>query len=187
MAMPTSEMSYRLLDGRQAAALACEMQALHDEVYTAPPFRHEMDAAEFTRRWRVQSRQPGFALAEARHGGYLIGFAAGMPLRLSTSWWRDLTSPLPEEVTTEHPGRTFALTDLLVRAAWRRQGIGRELHDAVLSGRAEERATLTVDPAAGPALAALQRWGWRKAGRARNPRPGEPALDVLIRDLPAAR
>jgi GNAT superfamily N-acetyltransferase len=185
--MPTSEMSYRLLDGRQAAALAGEMQALHAEVYTAPPFRHDVDAAEFTRRWRVRCRQPGFALAEARHGGYLLGFAAGMPLRPSTSWWRELTTPLPEEVTTEHPGRTFALTDLLVRAAWRRQGIGRELHDAILAARTEERATLTIDQAAAPALAALQRWGWRKAGRARNPRPGGPALDVLIRPLPAAR
>ena len=184
--MPTSEMSYRLLDGRQAAALAGEMQALHAEVYAAPPFRHEVDAAEFARRWRVQCRQPGSALAEARHGGYLVGFAAGLPLRPSSSWWRELTSPLPDAVTTEHPGRTFALTDLLVRAAWRRQGIGRELHDAILAGRPEERATLTADPAATQALAALQRWGWRKAGRARNPRPGEPALDVLIREFSAA-
>jgi ribosomal protein S18 acetylase RimI-like enzyme len=180
-------MSYRLLDGRPAAALAGEMQELHAEVYTAPPFRHELHAGEFARRWRVQCRQPGFALAEARHGGYLVGFATGMTLRPSTSWWRELTTPLPDEVTTEHPGRTFVLTDLLVRAAWRRQGIGRELHDAILAGRAEERATLTVDPAAAQALAALRRWGWRKAGRARTPRPGGPALDVLIRALPAAR
>jgi GNAT superfamily N-acetyltransferase len=187
MTMSTSEMSLRLLDGRQAAALAGEMQALHAEVYSAPPFRHEVDAGGFARRWRVQCRQPGFALAEARHGGYLVGFAAGMPLRPSTSWWRELTSPLPDAITTEHPGRTFALTDLLVRAAWRRQGIGRDLHDAILAGRAEERATLAIDPAAAPALAALQRWGWQKAARARNPRPGEPALDVLIRPLPAAR
>jgi len=37
-------------------------------------------------RFRVQRRQPGFALAEARHGDYLVGYAAGMPLRPSTSW-----------------------------------------------------------------------------------------------------
>jgi hypothetical protein len=36
-----------------------------------------------------------------------------------------VTTPLPGEIVTEHSGRTFALTELLVRAAWRRQGIGR--------------------------------------------------------------
>ena len=114
--------------------------------------------------WR---RQPGFALAEARHGGYLVGYASGMPLRPSTSWWRDLTTPLPPEVTAEHPGRTFALTELLVRASWRRQGIGRDLHELLLGGRTEERATLTVPPGAGAAQAAFRSWGWRKVARAR--------------------
>ena len=70
----------------------------------------------FAGRLGVRRRQPGFALAEARHGDYLVGFATGMPLRPSTSWWKDLTAPLPAEVTTEYPGRTFALTELLVRA-----------------------------------------------------------------------
>ncbi len=111
----------------------------------------------------MQRRQPGFALAEARHGGYLVGYAAGMPLRPATSWWRHLTTPLAEEITTEHPGRTFALTDLLVRAAWRQQGIGRELHDLILAEPREERATLTVLPAATPAQRAFRPGAGRKS------------------------
>jgi GNAT superfamily N-acetyltransferase len=125
--------TFGVLDGRQAAEHADELQALHAEVYADPPYGLAGDA-EFADRFRVQRRQPGFVLAEARHGGYLIGYATGMPLRPSTSWWRDLTTPLPEEVTAEHPGRTFAVTDLLVRASWRRQGIGRALHDLILAG-----------------------------------------------------
>ena len=74
-----------------------------------------------------------------------------MPLRPSTSWWRQLTTPLPDEVTSEHPGRTFALVELLVRASWRRQGIAAALHDLILEDRPEERATLTVPPTATPA------------------------------------
>jgi len=104
--------------------------------------------AALARRFRVQFRQPGFVLAEARHGGYLVGYASGMPLRSSTSWWKNLTTPLPAEVTTEHAGRTFALTELLVRAPWRRQGIASSLHNLILAGRPEERATLTVSPRA---------------------------------------
>ena len=135
----------------------------------------------------MQRRQPGFALAEARSGGYLVGYATGMPLRPSTSWWRELTTPLPDEDTAEHPGRTFALTDLLVRASWRRQGIGQTLHDLILGGRTEERATLTVLPAAAPAQSAFQNWGWRKVARTRDPGPGSPVSDVLVTSLPAGR
>ena len=139
---------------------------------------------EVARRARVWRRQPGFVLAEARHGGYLVGYASGMPLRPSTSWWRGLTTPLPEEVTAEHAGRTFAVTELLVRASWRRQWIGRELHELLLDGRTEERATLTIPPGAAAAQAAFRSWGWRKIARTRGDEPGGAVLDVLVIDLP---
>ena len=183
--MPQTELAFGRLDGAQAAGHAEELQALHAEVYADPPYRRDDGPAGFARRFAVQRRQPGFVLAEARHGGYLVGYAAGMPLRPSTSWWRGLTTPLPDEITAEHPGRTFALAELLVRASWRRQGIGRRLHDLVLAGRPEERATLTVLPAAAPAQNALQSWGWRKVSRARDSEPGAPVFDVLVLPLPA--
>jgi len=177
-------LTYQLLDGRQAAARAEEFGGLHAEVYADPPYRQASDE-EYPRRFAVQRRQPGFVLAEARNGGYLVGYAAGMPLRPSTSWWRELTSPLPDEVTAEHPGRTFALVDLLVRAPWRRQGIGRDLHDLILDGRPEERATLTVRPAAAAAQHAFRAWGWHKVGRTRSePDLGAPVADVLVTALP---
>ena len=182
----TSGITFQVLDGAQAAAHADDLLALHAEVYAEPPYgRHDHDAARFTDRFRVQRRQPGFVLAEARHGGYLVGYAMGMPLRPSTSWWRDVTTPLPGDVTAEHPGRTFALADLVVRASWRRQGIGRALHDRVLAGRPEERATLTVPPAATAAQHAFEAWGWRKLARTRGAGPGSPVSDVLVR-TPAA-
>jgi ribosomal protein S18 acetylase RimI-like enzyme len=178
------ELTFRLLDGAQAAADSGELQALHAEVYAGPPYFRGDDAAQFAERFRVQRRQPGFVLAEARHGGYLVGYALGMPLRPSSSWWADLTTSLPDEVTAERPGRTFAVADLLVRASWRRQGIARELHDLILSNRPEERATLAVLPAATAAQAAFRSWGWRKVARTRNSHPGSPVADVLITTLP---
>jgi ribosomal protein S18 acetylase RimI-like enzyme len=187
VAVPTPDMTFTLLDGVQAAAHSGELQALHDEVYADPPYRRTEDAGLFADRFRVQRRQPGFVLAQACHGGYLVGYAAGMPLRPSTSWWRDLTAPLPDELTAEHPGRTFALTELLVRASWRRQGIAHTLHDLILRNRPEERATLTVLPTATPAQNAFQKWGWRKVARTRDPCPGSPVSDVLINTLTATR
>jgi GNAT superfamily N-acetyltransferase len=180
-----TEISFDILNGRQAADHVADLEALHAEVYDAEPLRRDDDARAFARRFTVQCRQPGFVLARARHGEYLVGYAHGMPLRLATSWWRHLTTPLPEEMTTEHPGRTFAVTDLLVRAAWRRQGIGTALHDLVLAGRSEERATLTAVPDARPAQHALRSWGWRKVARTRDPGPDSALLDVLLITLPA--
>jgi ribosomal protein S18 acetylase RimI-like enzyme len=176
--LSSAGIAYRALDGTAAGEREDELLALASEVYGTGG-----DPA-VARRARVWRRQPGFVLAEARHGGYLVGYASGMPLRPSTSWWRDLTTPLPPAVTAERPGRTFALTELVVRASWRRQGIGRELHELLLDGRPEERATLTVPPGAGAAQAAFRSWGWRKVARARGDGTAAPVLDVLVIDLP---
>ncbi|HVT67092.1 MAG TPA: GNAT family N-acetyltransferase [Trebonia sp.] len=181
-----------LLDGRAAAGHEDDLLALRADVCgdggTGDGDRVTGDG-EAARRLRVWRRQPGFALAEARHGGYLVGYACGMPLRPSTSWWRGLTTPLPDDVTAEHPGRTFALTGLMVRAAWRRQGIGTALHDRILAGRPEERATLTAaptgtSPAATAAQGALRAWGWTRVARTRDPDAGPAVLDVLVLPLP---
>ena len=183
MSQTPPDITFQVLDGAAASAHADELQALYAEVYAAPHGRDE-EAARFTSRFRVQRRQPGYVLAEARRGGYLVGYAAGFPLRPSTSWWRHLTSPLPDEMTAEHPGRTFAVVDLLVRASWRRQGIGAALHGLVLANRPEERATLTLLPSAAPAQQAFRAWGWRKVGRTRDPAPGSAVADVLVTPLP---
>jgi GNAT superfamily N-acetyltransferase len=197
--VPAPEIILRLLGGVEAAGSGEDIAALRAEACGAPPHRDSVsrdgasrdgasrDGADggFGRRFGRQRRQPGFVLAEARHGGYLVGYAFGVPLRPATSWWRDLTTPLPEELTAEHPGRTFALAELTVRAAWRRQGIGRDLHDLILDGRAEDRATAAIPVAAAPAQGAYQRWGWRKAARKHAEPPAAVLLDVLLLDLAA--
>ncbi|HEX4834637.1 MAG TPA: hypothetical protein VH478_26485 [Trebonia sp.] len=135
---------------------------------------------EYARQLRVWRRQPGFALAEAMHGGFVVGYAAGLPLRPSTSWWKELTTPLPPAITDERPGRTFAFTTMVVRASWRRQAIGTELHSLLLEGRKEERAALTAPPAATALQRALRSWGWSKVGRTRTP---SGVADLLLLSL----
>jgi ribosomal protein S18 acetylase RimI-like enzyme len=178
------EITFLQLDGQAAARRADEFVAVAAEVYGDPPHGWgDQDVAEFARRFAVQARQPGFVLAEARHGGYLVGYGFGMPLRPATSWWRHLTTPLPADVTTEYQGRTFALADLAVRAAWRRQGIGTALYQLIMANRHEERATLAVSPAAGAAQSACQSWGWTKIARTRDLGPRSAVLDVLVLTL----
>jgi GNAT superfamily N-acetyltransferase len=179
------DLSVELADPDWAAEHSGDCAALHAEVYAAPPYDEDAaGGARFDRLLAVQRRQPGFGVAVARSGGYLIGLAFGAPLRPSTSWWRGLTTALPADVTTEHPGRTFAVADLLVRAAWRRQGIGAELHDLLLGERSEERATRVLWPGAAAAQAAARSWGWTRLARRQDSDPGAPVLDVLVLDLP---
>ena len=162
--------------GRRAAMGETDQIALHDEVFGS-------DDPDFARRLGVWRRQPGFMLAEARHGGYLVGYACGMPLRPSTDWWRDVTAPLPATITDEHPGRTFALTQLVVRGSWRRQGIATELLDLILNDRAEERVTVKLPPSAAAAQTVFRNWGWAKVARAHGPAPSAPVSDILTRPL----
>jgi ribosomal protein S18 acetylase RimI-like enzyme len=178
-----SGLDFRLLDGPEAAGYEPDLATLHGEVYAGPPFQQPIDNGQFRARFNVQRRQPGFVLAVAWHGGYLVGYATGMPLRPSTSWWRNLTAAVPEDVTAERPGRTFALTELAVRASWRRQGIGRALYDLILGGREEERATAAVLPAATAAQQSFRQWGWQKVARSPDPRPGPPAPGALVYDV----
>ncbi len=178
-----SGLDFRLLNGPDAAGYEPDLAALHGEIYAGPPHQQPINNGQFHTRFTVQRRQPGFVLAAAWHGGYLVGYATGMPLRPSTSWWRDLTTTVPDDVTAEHPGRTFALTELAVRPAWRRQGIGRALYELVLAGREEERLTLAVLPTATAAQQAFRQWGWQKVARSRDPRPGPPAPGALVYDI----
>jgi hypothetical protein len=57
------------------------------------------------------------------------------------------------------------------------------MHDLLLADRPEERATLTVLPAATPAQCAYAKWGWRRVAQKRNPLPGSPVFDVMVKEL----
>lgn len=122
------------------------------------------------------------AVVTARDRGQLVGLAFGVTLLPTTRWWQNLVTPLPEELTIEHPGRTFAVVEMLVRAPWRRQHIAETMHELLLKDRPEERATLTVLPDAAPARAAYRKWGWEPLGMKRNPLPGAPVFEVMIRN-----
>ena len=180
----TSGIIFQLLDGGQALAHLDELRDLYVDVYAEPPYEWGDEHGDlFVERFKVQAAQDGFALVEARRGAELVGCCFGVTLQPSTPWWRNLLAPLPEELTKESPGRTFAVVELLVRKAWRRQHVAKAMHDLLLRNRPEERATLTVLPAALPAQRAYAQWGWHTVAQKRNPLPGSPVFDVLVKEF----
>ncbi|GGP16630.1 hypothetical protein GCM10012278_81240 [Nonomuraea glycinis] len=175
---------YQALNGQEAAQHLNELTDLYTEVYSESPYAWGPEhAALFRERFDVQRRQKGFARVTAGEHGSLVGFGFGVTLQPTTPWWRNLRTPLPDDLTAERPGRTWALVELLVRPPWRRRHVAQTIHDTLLAGRSEERATLTVLPAAAPAVAAYRTWGWTQVGQKRNPLPGAPIFAVMLKGL----
>ena len=183
MCMPTN-IDFTLVDSDQAAKHIDELSDLYTEVYAEPPYEWGQEHAElFAERFEGQRKQDGFRLIEAREHGQLVGIGFGVTLLPNTPWWRNLTAPVSEDVTREYPNRTFAVVELLVRGPWRQRHIAEEINNRLLSERAEERATLTVLPAAEAAQAAYRKWGWQRVAQKRNPLPGSPVFDVMVKKL----
>lgn len=140
----------------------------------------------FLERFRGHTAREGYALVTCHLGDDLIGYAYGLPLQADTRWWQGLRADAPDDMRRETGRRTFALNEIMVRAPWRRRGIARRLHDALLAGRSEERATLLVDPSNTPARTAYLRWGWTVLGSLQ-PFPDAPVYDAMTLDLAARR
>ncbi|MFE5870090.1 GNAT family N-acetyltransferase [Streptomyces roseifaciens] len=149
------------------------------------PF-HSRD--RFRERLAEHSARPGFDLVVADAGGP-VGCAYGYPLARDSVRWQGFLGPVPgelEELTAA--GRVFAVAELVVAPRHRRQGIGRRLHDRLLSGSGAALAALVMDPSDAhtpEAGAARRAWGWQRAGQVRPPAAGDvgDALEVFVRPL----
>lgn len=155
---------------------------LYEDVYAdvlADPF----DSTErFTERVRSWLSRPTFAMVAAYAGDEPVGQAFGTNLT-SLGPWDKMLTPLPDGFADEYGGtRTFCLTEIMVREPWRRQGIARQMHDMLLSGRTAHRAILTVRQDNDAAHAAYASWGWRKVGLM-HPFPDAPIYDTLLLPL----
>jgi ribosomal protein S18 acetylase RimI-like enzyme len=156
---------------------------LYAEIYAEPPY-HEgpAEVEDFASGWQRTIDQRDFRLVIARRADEPIGFAFGVPLGARTTWWDGALTPLSDEITTEYPGRTFAIIELAVRRPYRHQGVGRQLHTYLTAGLSEERITLLVRPEAPAPQRAYRSWGYRPVGRIQ-PFSAAPVYDVMIKQL----
>jgi GNAT superfamily N-acetyltransferase len=156
------------------------LDAYAEEIATGDPFAGE---AAFMTRFDAYTSRDGFDLVMAFDGDDPVGQAWGWPLTPETRWWEGLDAEPEPGFTNEDGQRTFAFSEIMVRRAWTGKGVARALHDRLLSGRPEPRATLLVRPENTTAYTAYTRWGWRQVARLRPGWPDAPLMDVLIRDL----
>ncbi|MEU9273239.1 GNAT family N-acetyltransferase [Streptomyces sp. NPDC048251] len=136
---------------------------------------------EFNRKfpWFVDhwSAMIGFTCVVAFDGDEPTGFAYGAPLQPGREWWRS-TDYEPNNGYTA----TYAVSEVMVRPAWRKQGIADRLHEALLTERDEDLAVLLVDvthPKVGELYAT---WGYTKVGE-QQPFADSPLYAVMVKHL----
>lgn len=149
----------------EVPALMDELCEVYADAYGTVPGEniHEKSRA-FRERATKALLAVNYSLVTAHVSGQLVGFAFGYNLRPEGGWWGGL-SPKPSPDFTEETGsRTVLLAEIEVCRAWQGRGIGRAVHDAFLSRRSEERATLASNPEAADTHTLYERWGWRRVG-----------------------
>ncbi|MGW4033330.1 GNAT family N-acetyltransferase [Streptomyces sp. NPDC004838] len=170
--------------GAEAASAETAFTLVYAEAFAERPYsktRADVDANFL--RFRSQIRKATFRGALARTAdGEPVGIAYGYALSPHTGWWNRLTTPVTDEMRREDGYRTFGLIELAVRTSWRRLGVARRLHQAVLAGATERRVLLNARPDVEAAQAAYRSWGYRKVGEA-HPWDGAALHDVMILDL----
>ncbi|MEV4872511.1 GNAT family N-acetyltransferase [Streptomyces syringium] len=172
----------RRLSRWQADQYREQLADLHGSAYDEPPGEAFDGRSRFMDRLAEHAALPGFDLVVADDGGP-VGCAYGFPVTRDGAHWRGFVGPVPEELEElTAAGRVFAVAELMVLPRRRRRGIGKRLHDRLLSGTGAALAAGFLAPGAEAARSACRAWGWTAVGRLRPPAP-EPELLVVTRPL----
>ena len=181
--------TFRRYDATAARDMRGMVAQIHDDAYAERINSGDaFDTTEaFMRRFDAYTSREGFDLVVAYIHGSPAGQAWGWALSPGSAWWHGLRGDVEPGFTDEDGKRTFALSEIMVCQTFTGQGIAHALHDELLGGRKESRATLLVNPDNKTAYRAYEKWGWRKAAELRPDWPGSPLFDVLILPLPVSR
>lgn len=149
-------------------------------------FRHEIDkpfwsVERYSQRIERHATMSGFGAVVAYATEEPIGFAYGITLPVTTSWWATIQPPLADPTFTREDGhRTFALFEVIVKPQHQGQGIGRSIHDELLDKRSEQRITIATHHGNTHARNTYTTWGYHHIGT-RQPAPPAPLFDVYLR------
>ena len=177
---------FKRFDSGQASAARSVVERVYRDAYVESIESGDQfnQPAAFMHRWDNYARNPGIDLVVAYANGEPIGQTWGWPLTSDSRWWSGLLSEPGPGFTSESGQRTFALSEIMVVRKYTGQGIAHALHDELLRGRREQRATLLAEPENISAYRAYVRWGWRDVSQLRPDWPDAPVFHVLILPLP---
>jgi GNAT superfamily N-acetyltransferase len=185
--MQPVDVAYQRYDGVSVKAITNELVEVYARVYSTPRYINDpfFSASAFQQRLETAFDSEGFETVTARHGGKIIGYVHGATLPADKAWWTSLGDRKPAHLQAlADAGQVFWLRELMVLPEHQNQGLGRHIHDTVISGRAESATTLTCIVDNQPAHDAYLRWGYTVMGQIKHA-PESPTYDAMY--LPSTR
>jgi GNAT superfamily N-acetyltransferase len=181
-----AELVFTRYNADTARTIPDTVSLIHTDAYTGRASGEFDTDQAFMERFDAYTKKPTFTMIIGWQDGEPVGQTWGWPLdsKAGGAWWAGLLTEPEPGFTDEDGTRTFAFSEIMVRQAWTGHGIAHRLHNELLSGRPETRATLLVRPENTNAYRAYRKWGWHKAGELRPGWPDAPLMDVLVLSLP---
>jgi GNAT superfamily N-acetyltransferase len=164
-----------------------EATAVYAAAFGQAPYHEDaQQSAAFTQRvLRYARERDGFRFATSRDDeGRLTGLALAVLARPG-DWWRDkAAAALALEDARRWLGDLcLEVVHVAVRPTLQHRGIGRRLHDALISGRPAPTGVLSCHPAAIPAQRLYLRRGWTLLTEEFRTAPDQPGYWLMARDL----
>lgn len=179
------DVQFQRYDGRSAKTIVDELVDVYAEVYDVPPYIGDpfFSVQSYSDRLHAAFGMDGFETVTARLDDAIIGYVHGVTLPADRAWWVALGDARPQELQElAEAGQIFWLRELMVRPAHTNRGLGRQIHDTVIAGRAQKFTTLTCIVDNQPAHDAYLRWGYTLMGQIKHA-PESPVYDAMY--LPA--
>lgn len=177
----TEPLQIRHHTAAEAAALAGDLVTVHLDARAELLDQPFYSAERFAERLSEHLTDLNFELVTGHLADLTVGCAYGGSLPPGTWWWSHLEGDFDPALTHETGSRTFWFRELLVRTTHQHRGYARQLHDALLAGRPEERAALFVRTD-NPARLFYRRWGWSLVGYL-PPQQDSPRFEAMLLNL----
>lgn len=136
-----------LLSGSQTRPYFDRLIDIYQAAFSAPPYSESLpDFLNFTGRLSYHSRQTGFRCVILRPApeSAVIGFSYGFP-GTKGDWFYNLVSHrLAPALREQYLGDFFEFAEIAVLPAFQGQGLGGQLHDALLAGIKQSSACLAT-------------------------------------------
>lgn len=128
------------------ASWSGETVAIYAEAFSGPPYNRDADQVKaFRDALRVHVGRGGFVGFVARHDGVAVGFTYGYTTGRH-QWWHEQVRRALGDRSDHWLVDALEYVELAVAPDYRRLGIGRRLHDELLTATRHPRAVLsTID------------------------------------------
>ncbi|WP_274036411.1 GNAT family N-acetyltransferase [Streptomyces sp. MMBL 11-1] len=168
-------------DAQSAKALLPELVDVYATVYDTPPYVGDpfFSVESFRSRLEAAFDSEGFETVTARLDGHIVGYVHGATLPNDKPWWTSLSTRRPTQLQDLANSKgIFWLRELMVLPTHQNHGLGRQIHDTVISGREEKVTALTCIVDNQPAHDAYVRWGYKILGQIKHA-PESPVYDAM--------